>query len=135
MNSTSSPHQPSQLHSDNTRIYAAVDMKPYCSSVECVYRDLDPLKANLLVADEERSDATICLAVSPSLKAKGVQGRPRLFEAKRAIKLWESMSRQKVSYLIAPPRMAEYDCTVYSNGFAVYENNSGRELGAIISNE
>lgn len=115
MNSTSTstsshrPHQSSQLRSDNTRIYAAVDMKSYYASVECVYRDLDPLKANLLVADEERSDATICLAVSPSLKAKGVPGRPRLFEAKQAIKLWESANRQKVSYLIAPPRMAEYE--------------------------
>ena len=94
---------------DNSRAYIAVDMKSYYASVECVYRDLDPLKANLLVADEERSDQTICLAVSPSLKAKGVPGRPRLFEAKQAIDRWEKANHQKVSYLIAIPRMAEYE--------------------------
>lgn len=99
----------SSFQQTEPRIYAAVDMKSYYASVECVYRDLDPLKANLLVADEERNDATFCLAVSPSLKAKGVPGRPRLFEAKQAIKLWEAMNKQKVSYLIAPPRMAEYE--------------------------
>ena len=91
------------------RVYIAIDMKSYYASVECVYRDLDPLKANLLVADEERSDQTICLAVSPSLKAKGVPGRPRLFEAKQAIRAWEAQNRQRVSYLIAVPRMAEYE--------------------------
>jgi DNA polymerase V len=84
-------------------------MKSFYASVECVYRDLDPLKANLLVADDSRSDATICLAVSPSLKAKGVPGRPRLFEAKQAITAWERQNRKKVSYLIALPRMAEYE--------------------------
>lgn len=94
---------------EKQRAYIAVDMKSYYASVECVYRDLDPLKANLLVADESRSDQTICLAVSPSLKAKGVPGRPRLFEAKRAIDQWEKANRQKVSYLIAIPRMAEYE--------------------------
>ena len=90
-------------------IYIAIDMKSYYASVECVYRDLDPLKANLLVADESRSDQTICLAVSPALKEKGVPGRPRLFEAKQAIKLWEAKSRTRVPYLIAIPRMAEYE--------------------------
>ena len=89
--------------------YIAIDMKSFYASVECVYRDLDPLKANLLVADDSRSDATICLAVSPSLKAKGVPGRPRLFEAKQAITAWERQNRKKVSYLIALPRMAEYE--------------------------
>lgn len=53
-------------------IYVAVDMKSFYASVECVYRNLDPLKANLLVADVTRSDTTICLAVSPALKAKGL---------------------------------------------------------------
>ncbi len=91
------------------RTFICCDMKSYYASCECVYRDLDPLKANLLVADEERSDQTICLAVSPSLKAKGVPGRPRLFEAKQAIDRWEKANRQKVSYLIAVPRMAEYE--------------------------
>ena len=89
--------------------FIAIDMKSFYASVECVYRDLDPLKANLLVADESRSDQTICLAVSPSLKAKGVPGRPRLFEAKQAITAWERQHRQRLSYLIALPRMAEYE--------------------------
>ena len=91
------------------RVYLAIDMKSFYASVECVYRDLDPLKANLLVADETRSDQTICLAVSPSLKEKGVPSRPRLFEAKQAIRLWEAKNRKRVSYLIALPRMAEYE--------------------------
>ena len=89
--------------------YIAIDMKSFYASVECVCRGLEPLKANLLVADETRSDQTICLAVSPSLKAKGVPSRPRLFEAKQAIKLWEMKNRQKLPYLIAMPRMAEYE--------------------------
>ena len=89
--------------------FIAIDMKAFYASVECVYRDLDPLKANLLVADETRSDQTICLAVSPSLKAKGVPGRPRLFEAKQAIGRWERQNHQTLSYLIALPRMAEYE--------------------------
>ena len=93
----------------NNRAYIAVDMKSYYASVECVYRDLDPLKANLLVADESRSDKTICLAVSPSLKEKGVPGRPRLFEAKQAIRQWETIHHQRVPYLVALPRMAEYE--------------------------
>ena len=88
--------------------YIAIDMKSFYASVECVYRGLDPLEANLLVADESRSDKTICLAVSPSLKAKGVPSRPRLFEAKQAIKLWEAKNHQRLNYLIAVPRMAEY---------------------------
>lgn len=77
-----------------------IDLKSYYASVECVHSGLDPLKANLLVADESRSDQTICLAVSPSLKAKGVPGRPRLFEAKRKIKEYEARNRTKVDYII-----------------------------------
>ena len=91
------------------RIYICIDLKSYYASVECVYRGLDPLKANLLVADESRSDQTICLAVSPSLKAKGVPSRPRLFEAKQAIHKYEAASHTKVDYIIAVPRMAEYE--------------------------
>ena len=91
------------------RVYAAIDMKSFYASVECVYRNLDPLKAKLLVADASRSDQTICLAVSPALKAIGVPSRPRLFEAKQAIHQYEVMHREKVSYLIAVPRMAEYE--------------------------
>ena len=84
-------------------------MKSYYASVECVHRGLDPLKANLLVADESRSDQTICLAVSPSLKAKGVPSRPRLFEAKQKIKEYEAKTHTKLDYIIAVPRMAEYE--------------------------
>lgn len=91
------------------RTYIAIDMKSFYASVECVYRRLDPLKANLLVADESRSDQTICLAVSPALKAKGVPSRPRLFEAKQAIQQWERQHHEKIPYLIAVPRMAEYE--------------------------
>ena len=89
--------------------FVAIDMKSFYASVECVYRDLNPLEANLLVADESRSDQTICLAVSPALKKKGVPARPRLFEAKQSIALWERRNRRKLSWLIAVPRMAEYE--------------------------
>ena len=91
------------------RIYLCIDLKSYYASVECVARGLDPLKTNLLVADESRSDQTICLAVSPPLKAIGVPSRPRLFEAKWAIRKYEEAHRTKVDYIIAVPRMAEYE--------------------------
>lgn len=89
--------------------YIAIDMKSFYASVECVARGYDPLKAKLLVADESRSDQTICLAVSPSLKAIGVPSRPRLFEAKQAIQKYERENHTKVQYEIAVPRMAEYE--------------------------
>ena len=89
--------------------YICIDLKSYYASVECVHRGLDPLTARLLVADESRSDATICLAVSPALKALGVPSRPRLFEARAAIRLAEAAQRRKFSYVIAVPRMAEYE--------------------------
>ena len=85
-----------------------IDLKSYYASVECVARGLDPLKTNLLVADESRSEQTICLAVSPPLKAIGVPSRPRLFEARQAIRRYEALHHCKVDYLIAVPRMAEY---------------------------
>ena len=91
------------------RTYICIDLKSYYASVECVHRGLDPLKANLLVADESRSDQTICLAVSPSLKAMGVPSRPRLFEAKWAIRKYEREHNTKVEYITAVPRMAEYE--------------------------
>ena len=91
------------------RAYICIDLKSYYASVECVHRGLDPLKANLLVADESRSDQTICLAVSPSLKAIGVPSRPRLFEAKQAIRKYEAEHHTKVEYITAVPRMAEYE--------------------------
>ena len=89
--------------------YICIDLKSYYASVECVHRGLDPLRSNLLVADPSRSDQTICLAVSPSLKAMGVPGRPRLFEAKQAIRKYEALHHTKVSYITAVPRMAEYE--------------------------
>ena len=82
------------------RIYICIDLKSYYASVECVYRGLDPLTTNLLVADESRSDKTICLAVSPSLKAIGVPGRPRLFEAKQKIREYEWKHRTEVEFII-----------------------------------
>ncbi len=91
------------------RTYIAIDMKSFYASVECVARGLDPLKANLLVADASRSDQTICLAVSPALKAIGVPGRPRLFEAKRAIKTYEQAHHTRIFYITAVPRMALYE--------------------------
>ncbi|MBR4443314.1 MAG: DNA methylase [Clostridia bacterium] len=99
------------MKNDENRLKKAIvccDMKSFYASVECVARGLDPLKARLLVADESRSDKTICLAVSPALKAIGVPSRPRLFEAKQAIRLYEATHRTKIDYIIAPPRMAEY---------------------------
>ena len=89
-------------------MYFACDMKSFYASVECAARGLDPLKTNLLVADESRTDKTICLAVSPALKAIGVPSRPRLFEAKQAIGLYEAAHHTKVDYIVAEPRMAEY---------------------------
>ena len=91
------------------RTCICIDLKSYYASVECVARGLDPLKARLLVADETRSDQTICLAVSPALKAIGVPSRPRLFEAKQAIKLYDAAHHSKTQFYIAPPRMAEYE--------------------------
>ena len=94
---------------DGQRTCICIDLKSYYASVECVARGLDPLKTRLLVADETRSDQTICLAVSPALKAIGVPSRPRLFEAKQAIKLYDAAHHTKTQFYIAPPRMAEYE--------------------------
>ena len=66
--------------------YIAIDLKSFYASVECAERGLDPLDANLVVADESRTDKTICLAVSPALKAYGISGRARLFEVRQAVK-------------------------------------------------
>ncbi len=92
-----------------SKTYIAIDMKSFYASVECVARGLDPLKANLLVADASRSDQTICLAVSPALKAIGVPSRPRLFEAKQAIQKYEKAHHTRVLYITARPRMEEYE--------------------------
>ena len=67
------------------KTYLAIDLKSFYASVECVERNLNPLDTNLVVADSERTDHTICLAVSPSLKTYGIGGRPRLFEVKKRL--------------------------------------------------
>lgn len=112
------------------RTYIAIDLKSFYASVECVERGLDPLDANLVVADESRTEKTICLAVSPALKARGVPGRPRLFEVVQKVKdinrnrgLAQGGKLQNKSYsdrdlkydntlaldyIVAKPRMALY---------------------------
>lgn len=90
------------------RIYAAIDLKSFYASVECVERGLDPLKTNLVVADESRTDKTICLAVSPSLKAYGIPGRARLFEVKAKLREYEARTKEKVDFIIARPQMYHY---------------------------
>ena len=67
------------------RTYIAIDLKSFYASVECVERGLDPLTTNLVVADKERTNKTICLAVSPSLKSYGISGRARLYEVEQAV--------------------------------------------------
>ena len=76
------------------RTYIAIDLKSFYASVECVERGLDPMDAHLVVADESRTDKTICLAVSPALKALGVAGRPRLFEAMERVEEINALRRQ-----------------------------------------
>ena len=113
------------------RIYLAIDLKSFYASVECLERGLDPMTTNLVVADESRTEKTICLAVSPSLKSYGIPGRPRLFEVVQKIKEVNAARQRSapgrrfagsssdynelkirpdlaVDYIIAPPRMARY---------------------------
>ena len=87
--------------------------------MECVDRGLDPLTTNLVVADETRSDGTICLAVSPSLKALGVPGRPRLFEVKQRLAEIKTLTGKTVPYITAMPRMARY-LEVSSQIYGIY---------------
>lgn len=121
------------------RTYVAIDLKSFYASVECKERNRDPLTTNLVVADKSRTEKTICLAVSPSLKSFGIPGRPRLFEVVQKVK--EANNRRKwqapnqtftgssddskeldanpaleIDYIVAPPRMAyymEYSTRVY----------------------
>ena len=113
------------------RIYLAIDLKSFYASVECMERGLDPMTTNLVVADESRTEKTICLAVSPSLKSYGIPGRPRLFEVVQKIKEVNAARQRKapgrrfagsssdynelkirpdlaVDYIVAPPQMARY---------------------------
>ena len=79
------------------RQYFCIDLKSFYASVECVERGLDPMTTPLVVADPSRTEKTICLAVSPALKALGVKGRPRLFEIPTSL-----------DFIIAPPLMQTY---------------------------
>lgn len=121
------------------RTYIAIDLKSFYASVECVERGLDPLTTNLVVADAGRTEKTICLAVSPSLKSYGISGRARLFEVVQRVKEINRERRSRapgyrlegssvlaqeleedpalaVDYIAAPPRMAyymEYSTRIY----------------------
>ena len=113
------------------KTYIAIDLKSFYASVECMERGLDPMRTNLVVADSSRTSKTICLAVSPSLKAYGIPGRPRLFEVIRKVGEINALRRQNapghtlsgascldedlkkdpslaVDYITAPPQMARY---------------------------
>ncbi len=124
----------------NNRIYISIDLKSFYASVECIERGLDPLTTNLVVADNSRSEKTICLAVSPSLKSYGIKGRPRLFEVIQKVREINALRLSKVSggvfsgksynynelksspdiaidYIVATPRMAyyiEYSTRIYN---------------------
>jgi len=116
---------------EKKKIYAAIDLKSFYASVECVARGLDPLTTNLLVADVSKTEKTICLAVTPSLKAYGISGRARLFEVIQQVKIANAQRKAKlrrkdftgssyddtelkknpylaIDYIAAPPRMALY---------------------------
>lgn len=118
------------MNPDN-RTYIAIDLKSFYASVECVDRGLDPMTTNLVVADSSRTEKTICLAVSPSLKSYGIGGRARLFEVVQKVrevnyerrmkipygmftgKSWRNPDLQahpdwELDYIVAPPRMARY---------------------------
>lgn len=96
---------------EQQRKYIAIDLKSFYASVECVDRGLDPLTTNLVVADINRTEKTICLAVSPSMKAYGIGGRARLFEVYQ--------KARGVDFIIAPPRMAHY-IEVSSKIYSIY---------------
>lgn len=96
-----------------------IDLKSFYAAVECVDRGLDPLTTNLVVADESRTSKTICLAVSPSLKALGIPGRARLFDVKQKLREIRAMTGKDIPLIIAPPRMARY-MEMSADIYAVY---------------
>lgn len=119
------------MMNNDEHIYIAIDLKSFYASVECVERGLDPLTTNLVVADNSRTEKTICLAVSPSLKQYGISGRARLFEVIAKVKeinkqrlrqtskyyfigkshddtVLEKNKDLELDYVVAPPRMAHY---------------------------
>lgn len=112
--------------------YIAIDLKSFYASVECVERGLDPLTTNLVVADLSRTEKTICLAVSPSLKSYGISGRARLFEVVEQVRQVNNQRKWKapnntfigkssdneeinanpsleLDYIVAPPQMLHYE--------------------------
>ena len=118
-------------HGEENHIYIAIDLKSFYASVECRERGLDPLKTNLVVADPSRTEKTICLAVSPSLKSHGIPGRPRLFEVTEKVREVNALRRQhapggnfsgisdnddalkadpglELGFITAPPQMSKY---------------------------
>jgi DNA polymerase V len=129
-----------QCEDGQSKTYLCIDLKSFYASVECVERGLDPLKTNLVVADAARTEKTICLAVSPALKAYGIPGRARLFEVVEQVRMANSERLKRVAghaftgassdadelaahpeyrldYIIAPPRMAyyiDYSTRIYS---------------------
>lgn len=96
------------IKQSKSRTYVAIDLKSFYASVECVERHLDPLTTNLVVADSSRTDKTICLAVTPSLKAYGLSGRSRLFEVVQTAAAYQARTGHKLSYIVARPRMSLY---------------------------
>lgn len=88
--------------------YIAIDLKSFYASAECVARGLDPLTARLVVADTSRTEKTICLAVSPALKALGIPGRARLFEVMQKAAEYKRLTGQELDFIAAPPRMRYY---------------------------
>ena len=85
---------------ERQRIYIAIDLKSYYASVECMERGLDPMTTNLVVADISRTEKTICLAVSPALKAYGIPGRARLFEVVERVKEVNAERRREESAIV-----------------------------------
>ena len=119
---------------EEQRKYIAIDLKSFYASVECRHLRVDPLNTNLVVADQSRTDKTICLAVSPSLKGYGIPGRPRLFEVVQKVRQVNRERKRRapgglltgksvydselkanpnlaLDYIVAPPRMAHYMAT------------------------
>ena len=111
---------------NENRKIIAIDLKSFYASVECFQRGLDPLTTRLVVADESRTDKTICLAVSPALKAYGISGRARLFEVKKTLNDIEKKTGKHIDFIIAPPRMAEY-IKVSSDVYNTYLNYISEE--------
>ncbi|MEG2679240.1 MAG: DNA methylase [Oscillospiraceae bacterium] len=119
------------MEKNKQKVYIAIDLKSFYASVECIQRGLDPMQTNLVVADKSRTEKTICLAVSPSLKAYGIPGRARLFEVVQKVREVNALRKSRapgrtlvsasshdpdvkvnpslaLDYLVAPPQMALY---------------------------